>query len=112
MKLGRFAARTIIGGLFIGHGTQKLFGWFGGGGMESTAAGFESIGLRPGRRNAAAAGLAEAVGARRARGWSGGFGDGGGARAASARDSRRGSGRAARRRRIRAPESGAGAIAS
>jgi putative oxidoreductase len=62
MKLGRFAARTIVGGLFIGHGTQKLFGWFGGGGMETTAAGFESIGLRPGRRNATAAGLAEAVG--------------------------------------------------
>jgi len=62
MKLGRFAARTIVGGLFIGHGTQKLFGWFGGGGMEGTTAGFESIGLRPGRRTAAAAGLSEAVG--------------------------------------------------
>ena len=45
MKLGRFAARTIIGGLFIGHGTQKLFGWFGGGGMEKTAAGFESLAI-------------------------------------------------------------------
>jgi putative oxidoreductase len=62
MKLGRFAARTIVGGLFIGHGTQKLFGWFGGGGIDKTAAGFESLGLRPGHRNATAAGLSEAVG--------------------------------------------------
>ena len=30
MNLGRLAARTVIGTLFIGHGTQKLFGWFGG----------------------------------------------------------------------------------
>ena len=44
MKLGRFAARTIVGGLFIGHGTQKLFGWFGGGGIDKTAADFESLG--------------------------------------------------------------------
>jgi putative oxidoreductase len=62
MRLGRFAARTIVGGLFVGHGTQKLFGWFGGGGLDKTSAGFESLGLRPGRRNATAAGLSEAVG--------------------------------------------------
>jgi putative oxidoreductase len=62
MHLGRFAARTIIGGLFIGHGTQKLFGWFGGTGLEKTAEGFESLGLRPGRRNATAAGISEAAG--------------------------------------------------
>ena len=34
----RFLARVIIGLLFVGHGTQKLFGWFGGGGPEGTAA--------------------------------------------------------------------------
>jgi putative oxidoreductase len=33
MDLGRLILRTVIGGLFIGHGTQKLFGWFGGGGQ-------------------------------------------------------------------------------
>jgi putative oxidoreductase len=62
MKIARFAARTIIGGLFIGHGTQKLFGWFGGPGLDAAAAGFDSMGLRPGRRNAIAAGASEAVG--------------------------------------------------
>jgi putative oxidoreductase len=29
MSVGRLAARVVIGGLFIGHGTQKLKGWFG-----------------------------------------------------------------------------------
>jgi putative oxidoreductase len=62
MKLTRFALRALIGGLFIGHGTQKLFGWFGGHGLEGTAGFFESLGLRPGKRNAVAAGLAEAGG--------------------------------------------------
>ena len=46
-----------------GHGTQKLFGWFGGHGLEGTAGFFEQgIGLRPGKRHATAAGLSEAVG--------------------------------------------------
>jgi putative oxidoreductase len=62
MKIARVAARTVIGGLFIAHGTQKLFGWFGGPGLEAAAAGFDSMGLRPGRRNAIAAGTSEAVG--------------------------------------------------
>jgi putative oxidoreductase len=34
MNLGRVIARSTIGGLFVGHGTQKLFGWFGGPGDE------------------------------------------------------------------------------
>jgi putative oxidoreductase len=62
MRIARFAARTIIGGLFIGHGTQKLAGWFGGPGLEGAAAGFESMGLRPGKRNAIAAGVSETGG--------------------------------------------------
>jgi putative oxidoreductase len=62
MQIARVAARTIVGGLFVGHGTQKLFGWFGGGGLDATSAGFDSMGLRPGRRNAIAAGAAEAGG--------------------------------------------------
>ena len=62
MKIARFAARTIVGGLFVGHGTQKLFGWFGGPGLEAASAGFDSMGLRPGRRNAIAAGSAETFG--------------------------------------------------
>jgi putative oxidoreductase len=62
MKLGLTLLRTIVGVLFFGHGTQKLFGWFGGHGIEGTAGFFESIGLRPGRKHATAAGAAEAGG--------------------------------------------------
>jgi putative oxidoreductase len=62
MKLTRVLLRILIGGLFIGHGTQKLFGWFGGHGVEGTGGFFESLGLRPGKRNAIAAGAAEAGG--------------------------------------------------
>jgi putative oxidoreductase len=51
-----------VGPLFIGHGTQKLFGWFGGHGIEGTAGFFEKLGLRPGRRHATAAGWSEAAG--------------------------------------------------
>jgi putative oxidoreductase len=62
MKLFRLITRVLIGALFAGHGTQKLFGWFGGHGLEGTGGFFESLGLRPGRRNAIAAGAAEAGG--------------------------------------------------
>jgi putative oxidoreductase len=62
MKIGRLLLRLLVGGLFVGHGTQKLFGWFGGNGLDATAEGFEHLGLRPGRRNAIAAGAAEAGG--------------------------------------------------
>ena len=54
--------RIGLGALFAGHGTQKLFGWFGGGGPDGTGAFFERLGLRPGRRNAIAAGASEAGG--------------------------------------------------
>src|SRR5581483_7139476 len=62
MKIGRLLLRLAVGGFFFGHGTQKLFGWFGGHGIEPTAQMFESLGMRPGRRNAIAAGAAEAGG--------------------------------------------------
>jgi putative oxidoreductase len=62
MKIGRLILRLVVGGLFVGHGTQKLFGWFGGHGLDATAQGFEQLGLRPGRQNAIAAGAAEAGG--------------------------------------------------
>ena len=63
MELGKLAVRGVVGPLFVGHGTQKLFGWFGGHGLEGTAGFFEQgIGLRPGKRHATAAGLSEAVG--------------------------------------------------
>ena len=62
MKIGRLLLRLTVGSLFIGHGTQKLFGWFVGHGLDATGNMFESLGLRPGRRNAIAAGAAEAGG--------------------------------------------------
>jgi putative oxidoreductase len=62
MDLRRPVVRAVIGGLFIGHGTQKLFGWFGGHGPERTGQFFESAGIRPGRRNAIVAGAGEALG--------------------------------------------------
>jgi putative oxidoreductase len=63
MELGKLAVRGVIGPLFVGHGTQKLFGWFGGHGLDGTAGFFEQgIGLRPGKRHATAAGLSEALG--------------------------------------------------
>lgn len=54
--------RATVGALFVGHGTQKLLGWFGGPGLDATGDAFESMGLAPGRANAIAAGAAEAGG--------------------------------------------------
>jgi putative oxidoreductase len=62
MKLGRFAARAVIGTLFIGHGTQKLFGWFGGPGLEGTEQMMGALEMRPTRANALAAGVTETAG--------------------------------------------------
>jgi len=62
MNLGRLFLRGVVGPLFVGHGTQKLFGWFDGHGLEGTGGFFASLGLRPGKRHASAAGTAEAAG--------------------------------------------------
>ncbi len=60
--VSRLLVRLGVGGAVAAHGAQKLFGWFGGGGIDKTAAYFESIGFRPGRPAALAAGAAEAGG--------------------------------------------------
>lgn len=62
MGFGRLIARAVIGGLFVGHGTQKLFGSFGGPGLDGAAGMMESLNLRPARRNALAAGVTETAG--------------------------------------------------
>lgn len=60
MRLGLAVLRVLIGGGFMAHGAQKLFGWFGGYGLEGTGKFFEEgLQLAPGKRNAAAAGLSE-----------------------------------------------------
>jgi putative oxidoreductase len=62
MEIGRLAARAVIGGLFIGHGTQKLFGWFGGPGLSGTEQMMGALEMRPTKANAIAAGVSEAAG--------------------------------------------------
>jgi putative oxidoreductase len=62
MNIGRVLARVTIGGLFVGHGTQKLFGWFGGPGVEGTTGMMDKLEMRPPRRNAIAVGVSEAAG--------------------------------------------------
>ena len=61
MDIGMLILRVVVGLLFIGHGTQKLFGWFGGGGLEGTSGFFGSLGFRS-RTWAAIGGLSEAGG--------------------------------------------------
>jgi putative oxidoreductase len=59
MDTGLFVARLVIGPLMAAHGTQKLFGWFGGYGLTGTGGFFEGLGFRPGRLFAGAASVAE-----------------------------------------------------
>jgi len=54
--------RVGAGAIFAAHGAQKLFGWFGGYGLEGTAGWMTSIGLEPGLLMAAMAGSAEFFG--------------------------------------------------
>jgi putative oxidoreductase len=60
--LGLLLLRLGAGGVLAAHGTQKLFGWFGGHGIEGTGQFMESVGYRPGKASATAAGLAETGG--------------------------------------------------
>jgi len=59
---GLLIIRVVIGLLFIGHGAQKLFGWFGGYGLKGTGGWLESIGMKPGVLMAFAAGVSELAG--------------------------------------------------
>jgi putative oxidoreductase len=61
MNFGFLIARLVLGLLMAGHGAQKLFGWFGGYGLEAVAGYFENLGFRPGRPFAVAAALSEIV---------------------------------------------------
>ncbi|MFJ8474638.1 DoxX family protein [Kitasatospora sp. NPDC094011] len=60
--LGLLALRSAVGGVLIAHGTQKLFGWFGGAGLEGTTQAMDHMGFHPARQSAIAAGLGEAGG--------------------------------------------------
>lgn len=56
------ALRIPVGIIFAAHGAQKLFGWFGGYGLEGTGQFFSSVGLNPGYLMALLAGGAEFLG--------------------------------------------------
>src|SRR5699024_1651830 len=58
-SFGLLIIRLVLGVTFIGHGAQKLFGWFGGGGVKGTGQFFESIRIKPGHAMAILAGLSE-----------------------------------------------------
>jgi putative oxidoreductase len=62
VEYGLLLLRLVVGLLFVGHGTQKLFGWFGGGGPQGTAGFFSSVGYRIPAVMAIAAGLSETAG--------------------------------------------------
>jgi putative oxidoreductase len=57
MEIGLLLLRVTVGLTLAAHGAQKLFGWFGGYGLEATGMGFV-----PGRRHALMAGLVEITG--------------------------------------------------
>ena len=59
ISLGLLVARIVVGLLMAAHGTQKLFGWFGGYGLQKTGEFFAQLGFRPGRAFAAAASITE-----------------------------------------------------
>ena len=60
MDAGLLLLRVVVGLLFLGHGTQKLFGWFGGGGIKGSQGYFQSLGYPPAM--AILAGMAETGG--------------------------------------------------
>lgn len=62
MEIGLFLIHATVGTLLAAHGAQKLFGWFGGHGIEGTGGFMESLNMRPGRHMALAAGSTEFFG--------------------------------------------------
>jgi putative oxidoreductase len=60
MDIGLLIVRVVVGSLFFAHGAQKLFGWFGGYGVQGTGGFLQSLGYRRGNAMAVVAGLTEA----------------------------------------------------
>ncbi len=60
--VGLLLLRVIVGVGFSLHGFQKLFGWFGGGGLDGTAKWFAGLGFGNGRAAAISAGTTEIAG--------------------------------------------------
>jgi putative oxidoreductase len=62
MDIGLLLLRLTVGLTLAAHGTQKLFGWFGGPGIDATGQFLATLGFLPGRRYALQAGMAETLG--------------------------------------------------
>jgi putative oxidoreductase len=62
LSIGILIGRVVVGLLMAAHGAQKLFGWFGGHGLQGTGEFMVQLGFRPGRAFAAAAGFGELAG--------------------------------------------------
>ena len=62
MSVGLLILRVVVGLSLAAHGAQKVFGWFGGYGLKGTGQFLEQLGFRPGRLQAAVAGISEVVG--------------------------------------------------
>lgn len=61
--IGLLIIRLVVGLTFVGHGAQKLFGWFGGTGINKTGEWLESIGIKTGAKIwATLAGIFELIG--------------------------------------------------
>lgn len=59
INLALLLIRATLGLFMAGHGAQKLFGWFGGPGIEGTTGVMESLGLKPGKQWAILGGASE-----------------------------------------------------
>ena len=59
ISIGLLMLRLVVGLAMAAHGSQKLFGWFGGHGLAGTGGFFEMLGFKPGRLFALAAGTTE-----------------------------------------------------
>jgi putative oxidoreductase len=59
MEAGLLLIRVVLGAIMAAHGSQKLFGWFGGHGLIGTSSWLESMSFKPARLHAGVVGLAE-----------------------------------------------------
>ena len=65
MALDKFLLRTVVGGLMVGHGLQKLNGSFGGPGLDGTEKSMKAVGMNPPDLQARAVALSETIGGDR-----------------------------------------------